>query len=107
MEKTKTELLEEIKSLKEANERLQAKINEQLHLANAIDSKDKEINSLSQNISTKFQRQLEEKETIVKKLISYIQAYQQTYRSYLKTMQGSLENAVELEALISEKLTNK
>jgi hypothetical protein len=107
MEKTKAALLEEIASLQESNRTLQAKVEETRHLASAIDAKDKEIGNLSQQMSVKWQKQLEEKEGIIKQLVGFIQVYQQNYRSFLKNVQGGLENAVELEALLSEKLNKK
>jgi sugar-specific transcriptional regulator TrmB len=104
---TKQLLLDKIASLEEANARLQSKIDEQKHLAEAVNSKDKEIGTLSEQISAKWQRQIEEKDRVVKMLVGHIQTYQQTFRSFLKSIQGSLENAVELEALIAEQLNKK
>lgn len=106
MEK-KTELLEKIASLEEANQRLQQKIDEQKHLAEAVHSKDQEIGKLSEQIGAKWQRQLEEKEKIIKALVSHIQSYQQAFRSFLKNTQGGLENAVELEAMLADQLNKK
>jgi hypothetical protein len=103
----KKELLEKIASLQEANLRLQQKIDEQKHLANAIDAKDQEIGKLSEHIGAKWQRQLEEKEKIIKVLVSHIQSYQQAFRAFLKNTQGGLENAVELEALLADQLNKK
>ena len=103
----KKELLEKIANLEEANARLQRQVNEQTHLVSAIDEKDKEIGNLSQNLSIKWQKQVEEKENIIKVLVGHLQSYQQAFRSFLKNTQGGLENAVELEALISEKLNKK
>lgn len=107
MEKTKGQLLEEIAGLQEANRKLQAKVEEQRHLANAVEAKDKEIGNLSQQMSVKWQKQLDEKEGIIKQLVGFIQVYQQNYRSFLKNVQGGLETAVELEALLSDKLNKK
>jgi hypothetical protein len=104
---TKNEMLEKIKVLEEANLELKKKLDEQKHLSNAVDAKDKEIGTLSQQINAKWQRQLEEKEQIIKALVGHLQNYQQAFRSFLKNTQGGLENAVELEALISEKLNKK
>lgn len=103
----KKQLLEKIANLEEANTRLQRQVDEQKHLVSAIDAKDKEINNLSQNLSIKWQKQVEEKENIIKALVGHLQNYQQAFRSFLKNTQGGLENAVELEALISEKLNKK
>lgn len=103
----KEELLQKIANLEEANARLQRQVDEQKHLVAAVDAKDKEIGKLSDQISIKWQKQLEEKENIIKVLVGHLQAYQQAYRSFLKNTQGALENAVELEALISDKLNKK
>jgi hypothetical protein len=103
----KVELLAKIKSLEEANLRLQQKVNDQQHLSNAVDAKDKEIGNLSQQLSAKWQRQIEEKEQIIKALVGHIQNYQQAFRSYLKNVQGGLENAVELEAALNDKFNKK
>jgi FtsZ-binding cell division protein ZapB len=107
MEKTKIQLLQEIASLKEANDRLQKTVNDHAHLASAVDAKDKEIGTLSQQMSTKWQKQIEEKENIIKVLVAHIQNYQQAFRSFLKNTQGGLENAVELEALLTDQLNKK
>ena len=107
MEKTKKELLEEIADLQEQVRRLQGIVNEQKHLSDAVAAKDKEIGSLSQQMSTKWQKQLDEKEGIIKYLVDYVRTYQQTFQSFLKNVQGGLENAVELEALLTEKLNKK
>jgi hypothetical protein len=107
MELTKKELLDEIASLKESNARLQQKVDEQKHLAVAVDEKDKQMGTLSQQISTKWQKQVEEKENIIKFLASHVQAYQQAFRSFLKNTQGALENTVELEALLADQLNKK
>lgn len=107
MEKTKKELLETIANLESHNAELQKRIKDYQHMAKSIEAKDQEISSLSQTIGNKFQKQLDEKENIIKGLVGFIQAYQQTYRSFLKNVQGGLENAVELEALLSEKLAKK
>jgi sugar-specific transcriptional regulator TrmB len=103
----KKELLEKIASLEEANARLQRQVNEQTHLVAAVDAKDKEISTLSERVGNKWQKQVEEKENIIKVLVSHLQSYQQGFRSFLKSTQGGLENAVELEALLSEKLGKK
>jgi type I site-specific restriction endonuclease len=103
----KKELLEKIANLEEANARLQKQVNEQTHLVAAIDAKDKEIGTLSERVGGKWQKQVEEKENIIKVLVGHLQSYQQAFRSYLKNVQGGLENAVELEALLSEKLGKK
>jgi hypothetical protein len=107
MEKTKAELLKEIASLKEANVRLEQKVEDQVHLEQAVASKDKEIGNLSSQMSVKWQKQIEEKEAIIKVLVSNIQSYQQAFRSFLKNSQGALENAVELEAFIADQLAKK
>lgn len=103
----KKELLDKIANLEEANARLQRQVNEQTHLVAAIDAKDKEISTLNERVAGKWQKQLEEKENIIKALVGHLQNYQQAFRSFLKSTQGGLENAVELEALISEKLNRK
>ena len=107
MEKTKNELLAEIASLQESVRTLQAKLENQQHLASAVEAKDKEMNTLSQQLSTKWQKQLDEKQAVITQLAQFIQAYQQNYRSFLKNVQGGLEIAVELEAVLSEKLNKK
>jgi uncharacterized protein YdcH (DUF465 family) len=107
MEKTKAELLQEIASLKQANARLEQTIEGSKHLATAIDAKDKEIGTLSQQMATKWQKQVEEKENIIKALVTHLQSYQQAFRSFLKSTQGGLENAVELEALLTDQLNKK
>lgn len=104
---TKQDLYEKIKGLEDANRRLQQTIDEHKHLVNAVDAKDKEMGTLSQQLSTKWQKQIDEKEAIIKVLVGHIQTYQQAYRSFLKLVQGGLENAVEYEALLSDKLNHK
>lgn len=107
MEKTKKELLDEIADLQEQVRNLQKIVSEQKHLADAVDAKDKEIGNLSQQMSTKWQKQLDEKEGIIKYLVDYVRTYQQAFQAFLKNVQGGLENAVELEALLAEKLNKK
>lgn len=104
---TKQDLLQKIAHLEEANQRLQQKIDEQKHLASAVDAKDKEIGTLSQQINAKWQKQIDEKEAIIKALVGHLQSYQQAFRSFLKLVQGGLENAVEYEALLNDKLNHK
>jgi uncharacterized protein with gpF-like domain len=93
-----------------------AKLEEQKHLADAVDAKEKEIARLKEQIVAErtkqqndekdkvFKNQIEEKDKLIKKLIPILQAYQGSYRAFLKNIQGGLENAIELEALLNEKL---
>lgn len=109
---------------------LTQKINEQTHLAAAVEAKDAEIVKNKEEIIKlkeecfKLNNQLternlkiqalekekagrssmEEREKIIKNLAQMLQSYQNSYRAFLKSTQGSLENAVELEALLSEQL---
>jgi seryl-tRNA synthetase len=118
----------EIKKM--TKQELTQKINEQVHLASAVEAKDAEIVKNKEEIIklkeeySKINNQLteknlkiqalekekvargsmEEKENTVKKLIHVLQGYQNGYRAFLKNVQGGLENAVELEALLSEQL---
>jgi septal ring factor EnvC (AmiA/AmiB activator) len=122
--------METKKDLEEKIAELEAKLNEQKHLADAVNAKDEEISKIKEEIIklkeeySKINNQLteknlkiqalekekaarssmEEKENTVKKLIHALQGYQNAYRSFLKNVQGGLENAVELEALLSEQL---
>jgi predicted transcriptional regulator len=109
---------------------LTQKINEQTHLAAAVEAKDAEIAQNKQEIIklkeeyAKINNQLteknlkiqalekeksargsmEEQEKLIKNLAQLLQGYQNSYRAFLKNVQGGLENAVELEALLSEQL---
>lgn len=42
-----------------------------------------------------------------KKLTSFVNQHIRAFRNYLKMQQASLENTIELEALVSEQLNNK
>jgi predicted transcriptional regulator len=102
---------------------LTQKINEQTHLAAAVEAKDAEIAKLKEECfklnnqlterNLKIQAlekekagrsSMEERERVIKNLARLLQGYQNSYRAFLKSSQGSLENAVELEALLSEQL---
>jgi seryl-tRNA synthetase len=116
MEETKKELVEKIANLEE-------KLNDQKHLADAVNAKDVEIAKLKEDhnkaVNQLTEKNLkiqalekekaargstEEKDNIIKNLAKMLQGYQNSYRAFLKSSQGSLENAVELEALLSEQL---
>jgi hypothetical protein len=115
--------METKKELEEKIAELEAKLNEQKHLADAVNAKDEEISKIKEenlkNVNQLTEKNLkiqalekekaargsmEEKENMVKKLIHVLQGYQNGYRAFLKNVQGGLENAVELEALLSEQL---
>jgi septal ring factor EnvC (AmiA/AmiB activator) len=115
--------METKKELEEKIAELEAKLNEQKHLADAVNAKDEEISKIKEenlkNVNQLTEKNLkiqalekekalrgsiEEKENTIKKLIHALQGYQNAYRSFLKNVQGGLENAVELEALLSEQL---
>jgi anion-transporting ArsA/GET3 family ATPase len=128
---TKQELELEVASLRD-------KVAVQIHLASAVDAKDKEIVELKKQIEllkveakegtkvvTEQQRQqianlTKELETIrpmgknaeqlkqQNELLTQIaNGYIANFRSYLKAQQGALELAIEIEALLAEKLAKK
>jgi septal ring factor EnvC (AmiA/AmiB activator) len=119
---TKTELVDKIAELEAANKLLEKKVEEQKHLAEAIDAKDaqlsktiekfsnevkekdKEISRLNERLVTKNKTETEEKEMIIKVLSQALQMYQNTFRAFLKNVQGGLENAVELDAMLADQL---
>jgi sugar-specific transcriptional regulator TrmB len=107
MEKTKAQMIAEIEALQETVARLQAKLDEQKHLSDVVSSKDLEMVKLNEALHNKYSKQIEEKEHTVKLVLNYLQTYQIAYRSFLKNVQGGLENAVELEAMLSEQLNKK
>lgn len=149
---SKAGLVEENKQLKEQVEQLKKELADMVHLAQAIEGKDKEINALKQKVSeaklrgedelnkykaqhqdelNKYRTQLQAKEQELqakikdgllldnlkinfeklqkenKNLISLFNSYVNVYRSTLKALQGSLDNSIELEALIMEKANTK
>lgn len=102
-------------------------VREQQHLAAAVQNKDNEIIALkSENVELKrlqanqngekenlesklesIEKQLKETTEHNKTLVEIANGYITNFRSYLKSIQGGLEVAVELEALLSEKLNKK
>jgi transcription antitermination factor NusG len=101
---------------KKTNKLLNETIQSKAHLEQAVISKDKEIVELSKQaheLKVKTEplpsmeakiRQLEEEN---KKLVAFLNPYILNFRSTLKGLQGTLELAVELEALLSEKIAKK
>jgi hypothetical protein len=98
-------------------------VEEQKHLAEAVEVKDREIiqknkeiielNKLYQELKSKSPtfagletrvKQLEEENKL---LVAFVNSYINTFRSTLKGIQGSLELGIELEALLAEKLAKK
>lgn len=120
---------------------LMEKIQEQSHLAAAVDAKDREII----DIKSKHQSAITAKDTIIttkdkeiiglkakvaeleskqrsneelvkgakfleeenKKVVNHLNMYIETFRNTLKAQQGVLDNAIQLEAFISESLRRK
>ena len=115
---TRADLFKKIVMIEEANKILQQKIDDQRHLAEAVNVKDKEISKLKEQINSNFRTQneekdkviktqVEEKDKIIKMLATTLQMYQQSFRAFLKNVQGGLENAVEVEAMITDQLNNR
>jgi hypothetical protein len=101
---------------KKTNKLLNETIQSKAHLEQAVITKDKEIVELSKqarelkvkneplpSMEAKI-KQLEEEN---KKLVSFLNPYILNFRSTLKGLQGTLELAVELEAVLSEKIAKK
>lgn len=117
---------------------LQAKLDEQVHLAKAVEAKDKEIIELRRQVELlkveaaegnraileplrqhvqSLQKELDEKRPLVdnaklvkeeyEKLVQIANGYIVNFRNHLKAQQGSLDLAVELEAMLAEKLPKK
>jgi hypothetical protein len=115
-------------------EELIAKLEQQKHLAKAVEEKDKEI-ALSKKESTlkieeltiqngklnakvieleaklkpheemlEFVKKLEEEN---KKVVAHLNMYIEAFRNVLKSNQGVLDNAIQLEAFINESLRRK
>lgn len=117
------------------------KVQEQTHLAAAVDAKDREII----DIKSKHQSAITAKDTMIttkdkeiiglkakvaeleskqraneelvkgakfleeenKKVVNHLNMYIETFRNTLKAQQGVLDNAIQLEAFISESLRRK
>lgn len=88
----------------------------QKHLADSIIQKDKEIIELTklyQETKAKIgstqtlETRVKQLETENKGLTDFLNPYIMNFRSSLKGIQGTLELAVEMEAMLSEKLTKK
>lgn len=121
MEKTKAELQVEIAEL-------EAKLEEQKHLAEAVEAKDKEIANhiqanklIRQELETQKQElklQIEKLSKVPKdlgktendvkilvdenkRLVNVVNQYITVFRNTLKGLQGNLDNAIELEAFIN------
>lgn len=124
---------------------LENKLQEQKHLAEAVEAKDKEIVELKKAVENakvnaqeavkavlgqkdtiiasikeelgKVRAELEQKKVITASVDTYKKEYEKAvqvangyinnFRSYLKAQQGTLELAVELELLLSEKIGKK
>ena len=118
----------EIKEMNKAE--LIAKLEEQKHLAKAVEEKDKEIALLQKESNLKieeltikngklnakvveleatlksqeFVKKLEEEN---KKVVAHLNMYIEAFRNTLKGNQGVLDNAIQLEAFINESLRRK
>lgn len=117
--------------LEQKIEELQAKVNEQTHLASAVEAKDQQISVLQNQVKElknaaaithkEFENQLKEQqkklelfekyEGVVKKLqdenkklAAFVNSYANTFKATLKAIQGTLDNSIELEAVLIEKL---
>jgi len=119
---TKTELVDKIAELEAANKILEKKVEEQKHLAEAVNAKDrqlsntiekfsneakekdKEIARLNERLTSKNKTEAEEKDIILKVLSQSLQIYQNAFRAFMKNVQGGLENAVELDAMVADQL---
>lgn len=101
---------------KKMNKELNSKVESQQHLSNAVIQKDKEIielNKLNQELRAKsglvqgLEARVKQLEAENKALTDFLNPYIMSVRSTLKGLQGTLELGVEIEALLSEKLTKK
>jgi hypothetical protein len=101
---------------KKLNKELNGKLASQQHLAEAITQKDKEIVEITKlyqelkakSVSTQtLEARVKQLETENKGLTDFLNPYIMNFRSSLKGIQGTLELAVEMEAMLSEKLTKK
>lgn len=111
---TKTELIEKLK--------------EQEHLASAVDAKDEEIARYRKNLQAMKESvdKMEDESAELKQLrnaikvleennkkviaiaqekVKAVEIYKTAFVSLLKSMQGTLDNTIELEALLSEKIS--
>jgi len=101
---------------KKSNKDINAKLASQQHLSEAVIQKDKEIvelNKLNQELRAKsgnsqsLEARVKQLETDNKTLTEFLNPYILNFRSSLKGFQGTLELAIELEALLSEKINKK
>ena len=101
---------------KKSNKDVNAKLVSQQHLSEAIIQKDKEIVELTkvyQEAKSKIgstqglEARLKQLEADNKNLTEFLNPYIMSMRSTLKGIQGTLELAVEMEAMLSEKITKK
>jgi predicted aconitase len=111
----------EIKEMNKAD--LLVKLEEQKHLAQAVEAKDKEIALLQkehQRLNVKFielETKVKSQEDLLglvqkledenKKVVAHLNMYVEAFRSTLKGSQGVLDNAIQLEAFINESLRRK
>lgn len=117
-------------SMKNKKEELIKMLDEHKHLAQAVDAKDGEIIKLKKEFD-EFKRksetevedlrqrlkscgdveQLKEGYDVLlqenKKLVSSLNSYIQAFRNHMKAAQATLDNTIELEALLFEKLQQK
>jgi len=104
------------------------KLKEQEHLASAVDAKDEEIARYRKNLQA-MKAQVDKREdesaeleqlknaikilednnkkvmTIAQEKVKSVSLYKTAFLSLLKSMQGTLDNTIELEALLSEKIS--
>ena len=113
-------LTDEIKELKKTIATLKTENQANRHLASAVENKDEQIRLLGIETDTlrkELKQAINENEKVkvledqIKKLteqstsiVAVANGYINNFRSYLKATQGALEIAVELEALLSEKI---
>lgn len=92
------------------------KLNEQKHLADAVDAKDREINSLKDELgeaeeksknygSLKFQFETLTEE--FDKRTTLLNKYSEVYLSLLKVLQGTVDTHVEINSFLIEKAKEK
>lgn len=125
----------EFKEMKK--EELIAKLEEQRHLASAVDSKDKEIASLSKKYAeikdqafkeknelavkiseleaklkavpsiTRYEESIKKLEEENKRVIAFANQYINIFKNTLKALQGTLDNAIELQDMLVNTVKEK
>ena len=88
---------------------LRKKVQEQTHLAQAVEAKDKEIIELRKQLDTirpmaKNAEQLKQQNDVLTQIAN---GYINNFRNYLKSQQGALDMAIEIEVMLAEKLPKK